>query len=500
MAVHARTATLALLAAAPILIVPASQEALAQDAGIDVRAANQLEVYYDTELKESLLDDRLDVDLSYKMFSAGVVFLSHTPSDPLRLDPNDYGAQQQGVRKRWVTGQRGPLELRLGDSYATFGNGLVLRIFEDQAVDFDNAVDGVHGTASLGSFTIEAIAGTNSFGEEETNVAGVSGSFTAGGWLMSLNGARVDSVAGKATRPGKDWLGSVQASGNLLGRFDLAGEYAIRRHGFDDPAKRDLPEGHGAYASFHTSAGPVSLLLEGKDLLRFDHPYTTPPTAVRQHTSTLLNRGSHVPNIRLDDERGYQIEGLVTPDEVWTLTGNYSRSEARHADLPAWEAFGQAEAAYPATHLLAYGAEAEETIREGEDRVFFERITFGGDVLQSITDLWSFEVGYETQGIQERDYSNDDYTFPRKYRDHLVSLTVSRAPIHSWAATIEYTVDNPRETKDTWVWLEWNIRLGTFGQLTVAGGSLRGGQVCSGGVCKIVDPFEGGRLEMLTYF
>jgi hypothetical protein len=44
------------------------------------------------------------------------------------------------------------------------------------------------------------------------------------------------------------------------------------------------------------------------------------------------------------------------------------------------------------------------------------------------------------------------------------------------------------------------IRLGAAGQLTLSGGTIRGGMVCSGGICKFEDPFEGGRLEFLTNF
>ena len=76
--------------------------------------------------------------------------------------------------------------------------------------------------------------------------------------------------------------------------------------------------------------GPFTLFLEGKELLRFDHAYAVPPTAARQHTSTLLNRGSHVPNIRHADERGYQAELMWSPLTEIYLTGNYSESEAKH--------------------------------------------------------------------------------------------------------------------------------------------------------------------------
>ena len=88
--------------------------------------------------------------------------LSHSPSDHGRLDPNDFGAETQGIRKRWIEADGGDFFLRAGDSYATFGRGIVLSIFEDQTVDFDNVIDGVNARATWRGFEGEILSGTNS--------------------------------------------------------------------------------------------------------------------------------------------------------------------------------------------------------------------------------------------------------------------------------------------------------------------------------------------------
>ncbi|MBD3161088.1 MAG: hypothetical protein GF346_02850 [Candidatus Eisenbacteria bacterium] len=465
-----------------------------------IRAANQLEVYYDTNLEESVLDDRLDLDLSWGRFSGGIVFLSHSPSNPQLLDPNDFGVRQEGIRKRWATATIEPITVRLGDSYASFGNGLVLRVVEDQAVDFDNVLDGMAIEAELGRFEIEGIAGTNSLGPERTVVKGVSALFFAdAGWHVSFNGAIVDSVDGTTVVPGRDQIGGIEGGAYLPGGFEVAAEYAVRHYKPEREGRSPAPDGHATYLQASGFVGPVSLFLEAKDLLRFDHGYTIPPTVARQHTSTLLNRGSHVPNIRLEDERGFQAEALWSPLQDVYLTGNYSESEARHSNLPAWEAFGMIEADFAGAHWVLLGAETEEKVREGIDRTFFERITFGGDVVRELGRGWSLEVLYETQAIQQQDLATSHFEYPLKYRDHIAAATLSLSPKHTWSVNYEWT-DSPLEEKDSWLWVEWSIRFGVVGQLTLAGGALRGGQVCSGGVCKLVDPFEGGRLELLTNF
>ncbi len=491
------TARTAVLISAAIALLLAGAAGAAE---IDVRGANQLEAHYGTDVKESVLDDRLDLDFQIDRFTAGIVFLSHTPSNYLRLDPNQFGPRQEGIRKRWVTGSYGGIDLRLGDSYATFGSGLVLRIFEDQAVDFDNVVDGFHISTSRGIWSLEGIGGTNSYGDARTMVKGISARVEpAGGWLFGANAAVIDSIDGGTAAPGRDGMAGLQANALFPAGIDVTAEYAIRRYSPERPGRGSPDDGHAAYGAIRGDLGPFSLLLEGKDILRFQHAYANPPTAVRQHTSTLLNRGSHVPNIRLDDERGFQSEVLWSPRTGMLLTGNYSQSEARHSELPAWEVSGMSEIDMGAAHGILWIAESEEKVREGIDRFFYERITLGGDLLRSFEPGWAVEVGYETQLIQQQDLARADREFPHEYRDQIASLTVSKSPNHSWAATIEWS-DDPKEEKSSWVWLEWNIRLGLIGQLTVGGGTMRGGQVCSGGVCKLVDPFEGGRLELLTNF
>lgn len=490
-----------LLLSAVLLL--AASAARAQDEA-RIRAANLLRGYYDTNVKESLIDDRLDIDFGYKMVSGGIVFLSHTPSDYHLLDPSKFGPHKEGIRKRWIAFEHDRFLARLGDSYATFGSGMVLRILEDQTVEFDNVVDGFFLQATPGIFTIEGIAGTRHLNleanEGRTMVKGLSARVeTKAGSTLGMNAAVIDSLKGTESAPGRDAVVGFQGSGTSPGGIDFTGEYAILRHKTEAAGRRDPAEGHGAYVSARRSIGPVSITLEGKDLLRFKHDFSIPPTVARQHVSTLLNRGSHVPNIRLDDERGLQTEILWSMTPEVFLTGNWSRSEARHATLPSRELFGQIEVTWAGAHWTGYTDETKEKVPEGFDRTYFERLTFGGNFGRGLGNGWGMEVGYESQETHRLDLAQESYRYPTEYRDNVATATLSNSPTHTWSATIEWS-DDPTAARDSWVWLEWGVRLGLLGQITIGGGRLRGGQVCSGGVCRLVDPFEGGRVEFLANF
>jgi len=494
----------------------------------DVTVANQLEAYYDTDLRESLLDDRLDASLRQGPFSLGVTLLSHSPSNDAVLDPNNLGPQQQGIRKRWLEARTDDLALRLGDVYATFGRGMALQIYEDQVVDFDNVIDGVYGSVDQRALHAQFIGGTNSYGPSTLVLKGAElAAELPAGFRLGTHGVWTDYLAEiEQTRTGGDRLYGGFLGGSLLGRADVYGEYVLRDQRDASGGKAASPRGHAGYANLNLYLGPLQILSEYRELLRYDLPkiqkedktpqaFVNPPTAVRQHQTTLLNRGSHVANINAQDERGGLVQAYIALREETHATLAYSRAGARHAasfpssgsvpvfadsKLPAWETYGELEQWMgERAEVILRLAESEETVNKGYP-AFFERITGGASVLYTVTEAWSIDFTWESQETQESNQAliPESYLYS-DYRDHTASLTLSKSPNMSWALTGEWTT-NPTETRASWIWGEWNLLLGDRNQMTLGFGRLRGGQVCSGGVCRIVDPFEGGRLEVQTTF
>ncbi len=477
------------------------------------QVANQLRGWYDTKQLESLLDNRLDALVSHGPYTLGVSLLSHSPSDPARLDPARYGLAQQGIRKRWFEARAEKWSVRAGNVYGTFGRGLALQIYEDQAIDFDNPLDGVSGQAVLGPAEAQIIAGTNSYGPaQQVLKGGHVGVDLPLGFKTGVHGVWSDYLGAVGQgRTGGDRLYGGLLQKSLGGKLDAYGEYVVRDRRNGQGGALGTPQGHAGYANVNAYLGPLQLMGEFKDMLRYDLPKTTRdnrseqvfvnvPPAVRAHATTLLNRATHVANIRPADEFGGLGEAYLSVNDKTRLTGSYSRSKARHSNQPAWEAYGELERWLGEhTELVLRADESEDTVLEVSDYVFTERITYGGTLVLPVTAAWSVDASYETQGVQESHSATYAFRFPNEFRDNVAILTLSRAPSMSWAATVEWTNDE-REAKQSWFWAEWNLQLGERYQLLLGGGSLRGGQVCSGGVCKIVDPFEGGRIELLTTF
>lgn len=498
-----------------------------QEAGeTTYQIANQMEGWYNTEDRETVLDNRLDARVARGPYAIGATFLSHSPSDAQRLDPNDFGPQQQGLRKRWIEATTDRFALRAGDVYATFGRGLALSVFEDQTIDFDNVLDGAWGKATLGRADFEIIGGTNSHGEAGVVLKGAraavrpfegdEGSTALPGMLgralasfapeIGVTGTWADYPQGTGgSRSGGDRLFGGSGQGRLGSFADLYGEYVMRDRRGAVGEDAGMPQGHAGYASANLYLGRLQLVGEYKDLLRYDLPtidnraFVLVPPCARQHATTLLNRGGHTPNIFPADERGGLLEGYLSLRDHSRLTGAYSRTLGRHTGLGSWEVYGDLEQWLGSVELILRGAESEETFVEGIDRLFFERITWGGTCLAPLGRGWTLDLSGESQETQERKLSTASHEWPIEYRETVISLTLSNASGMSWALTGE-TTDDDRQDRDRWLWAEWNIRLGDRHQLLLGGGRLRGGQVCSGGVCRLVDKFEGGRFELLTTF
>lgn len=72
-------------------------------------------------------------------FSAGIRYESYLN----RLQGFDPRYQGSGIQYRFATYKSDALEVTVGNFYQQFGNGLVLRSYEERGLGFDNALDGI---------------------------------------------------------------------------------------------------------------------------------------------------------------------------------------------------------------------------------------------------------------------------------------------------------------------------------------------------------------------
>jgi hypothetical protein len=106
---------------------------------------------------------------------------------------------------------------------------------------------------------------------------------------------------------------------------------------------------------------------------------------------------------------------------------------------------------------------------------------------------------YEKRTVNVGDEDNEV-----TYTDYILEVGSSWASKLNGTVYYEKTNEEPDEyallKKKQFVFYEINYFLSNEHKVTVGYGSLRGGEVCSGGVCKYEIPFEGLRVTLTSVF
>ncbi len=269
-----------------------------------------------------------------------------------------------------------------------------------------------------------------------------------------------------------------------LGPVALAGEYA-RRDGENPVTGREAADGRAAYLSGTFDLGWATLFGEFKDYDAFGHYLVNPPTCVREHPWTLMNRATY--EINLDDERGFLAEGTVPLGERLSLMGGASEARRHDGELSHWEIYGEASHSF---FESASGSVGGSWSREYLLGKFTEHAAGAADV-----DL---ELAGQTLQIGLEAGWTDDVTGV-SYHDYVASATWYPGSDLTVSAVFEASTSEI-EDRDTWFIGEVKKRVSDEIEVAFAAGTERGGKKCAGGVCVFEPEFEGVRLRLSSYF
>ncbi len=303
--------------------------------------------------------------------------------------------------------------------------------------------------------------------------------------------------------------------------------------------------GHATYGSISYSNSIVGLTFDYKNYSYFLHntgdPYTnvfsklpisSPPEVYKDFTFTEITRTTHAVNF--DDELGYQLEANITaiPQFVIDLDAAASSLHEKYNDTgvvvdrtsilpklsdqgfaPFWEAYAEGEWDFdPATELnfvkLALHRRSDVIAGTPEWTT-----TIAGKVQYETTPNQSF------LGILEHQWKYGGFgTDDERRINELLTLQYSFNPTINFGAVLDYAffyasgpirVDNA--TFAGWDLHLWGnaelahlpeffvgLRLGQSHSMLVSYGAERGGLNCTGGICRVVPPFNGLRLTVTS--
>jgi hypothetical protein len=479
-------------------------------------------------------------------------------------DPVEYGNDFKGIRKRFLeyNNLNENINIRVGDYWDIIGRGLSMNVFEDRGLAFDTGIDGVRvaykrtfGDKNPIKMKAQLLGGDISYTDflnlQRTETYKVrDGNFEVSPLKNMTLG--LNYVNAKGVIMGNDLKTLTNITSDLPEGYmsikykDINFFYSYAHKHVSVEANPLYPKsitafGNGMYSSLSYSKPGIGITLDYKNY-RFDlvtpdqrdrtrptkmMPFQNPPTALKEHTSTLISRNPHV--VDFNDEVGSQLDIVVAPSDKLTMNLNIGLA-SRHYEYnnidtsgfmykwerinrfnnfipslreqlsPFWEVYYEIE--YYATNKfytkVAFSRQ-NEVIYSDESPLSSEKIfntTIPVELRYSLTKDYTLKLIFENQWS----HNNSHATTP-DYNSQLVSLSLSKSPELTMTVNTEFTSDNDDPTgKSNWVLGEVSYKVTPTNILTVSYGSEKGGLKCTNGICRFVYPFNGLRLTLSSKF
>lgn len=474
--------------------------------------------------------------------------------------PIEYGVNFKGIKKRYVeyNNNNVGINMRAGDFWEIVGRGLSLNVFEDRGQFYDTGIDGIK------------FAYKKTFGDKKP--VKVKGMFLGGRLLFNdyLVPTRVETYdvrSGnfeispvKYLNIGANYVyseGSVPTSfdttavksylpegyGTLtIGNFQMFASYGHKQSNTTPNSSYPVPltgKGDGFYSSISYSLPKIGFTLDYKnyrfDLTAPDYrgndrptrmlPFQNPPTAVKEHASTLLSRYPHV--VDFNDEVGGQFDVVYAPTDKVTFNFNlaaasrhynyknigtgalivYERID-RSSYFPTFDdAFSPWTEIYLEGEWYATDKLYAKVSYDYQNSVIFDNLNPAASEKQRINTVpaefrYSFDKNYTLKVNFENQFVyNSNMTTKKDFLNELISLSVSKSPNLSATVSYEWTTSDEEPTgKKSWLLGEVSYKLNSTNSVTVSYGTERGGVRCTNGICRYVRPFEGFRLTVNSKF
>ena len=476
--------------------------------------------------------NKLQLDAAWNGFTAALrvdsaLFVNAPVADPsdVRLQQllsNRY-ANRFEFEKVFLAWSSQHLDVTLGDSYVTWGRGLVLALRKVDEFGIDTTVRGLSATGRVGGLTVNALGGFSNIvnvdsatGREADNpydaILGGRIEYRFGKWVTAgVDASHVIyalNANGQPNTPGvvPDQVTSFSGTLELphLGRFGtLFAEFA---------AQRRLTLGSELWSTaFYGSAsvwlGPLTLLLEFKDYrnysgiptsldptqvpeLALSNFYTAAPTLERVQQVVLNNTdvsGGHLrASVKVLPALVPFVSMAVFSDRLYQtlIFDPYAGVELRWNEA---QSRASASGGYRLNQYSA-GSVAPGTPFQGEWHVEL-------DVNQHLVGPYSLEVS--GLHLSHHDAQGPNYV---DWHEGQVYVSFKQAELWSAALGFEYYTEAPQSIRPyyfnanaTWhIWKNLLVRLFVGGQ--------RAGIKCVNGVCRNFPAFDGARLEVVAKY
>ncbi len=475
--------------------------------------SNQLEYSYDIEDELEIFENWLNLDYRRGIFSAGFRFEVFQPNDP-NPSINRGKIKYADIAYKYITAEIGnPREgasITVGNFYALFGRGMILKSYEDRNIRVDNNLLGVKVVGRYADFKLEALTGMpeNAAAERNDILHAVDLEYK-GLRNLRFGGSFASNDPGDNNTE-KTMLASARVQPSLW-NFDGYFEYGLKKNErvretiFDN--NRDIT-GRGFYGNLNFFLGSLGVTSEYKYYDNFGFEtndrtvsYNTPPSVRKDYTYTLLNR--HPSALDPNNEKGFQVELNYSLDIATDFVAAYSQTKTLDQSSFYQKVIGSSlpirsqleEFYFRASHdwsdnfktIAAFGYNKELSSNT-------ENVTPIIELKYYLDDINTFRLVLEHQ-------STSNNTTDEKYYDDVVLLEFLRSPKLTLTFVSEMQTREPdagRVIRKFWNFFQIGYLFGEHTDVSLLFGSRQAGNICIGGVCRYEPEFRGVELKMQT--
>ncbi|WP_143519997.1 DUF6029 family protein [Reichenbachiella sp. 5M10] len=458
---------------------------------------------------QSSLYDMLDLSYRYKSFGLDTRIEQYYPS---------FGEDISYTRvSQFKFSYRSDiLDVELGNVYASFGRGLLMRTYEIPGSIWETrgyrvrygfykdllggAVKLKYKNAELKLIRGEVLDVTlpptiaDDVNRRPDLIEGVQASYRMGQQNLGLIYMRhhTESQSNPDADPAK-YL-SIYYDGMVLDKVSIYGEMAKKVGDGTDMTDFSESSAYAGYLGINFYLGNFGVSLEYKNYHNFSlgTGINDPPTLVKEQSYRLLNRSTHIPI--LTDESGYQLEIYYTQENgnIWTFNTSRAENQISPDDEPVFqEYFGEYQ--FSVGDQLSSKIFVDYAIDpfDNEDHRYA-----AGTNLDLAHEKMASTLEFEWQYIERL---NDQFS------NLYLAYTLAKPSKYSASLLIEWTADPIQLASDSDPFNYYPAFVGSYRPnakniLTLFAGKRRGGPACNSGVCYNVLDFEGIELRLNTRF
>lgn len=460
-------------------------------------------VFTDTAMQyREHFEDKLKLNAAYGDLTLRSVFFAWFPSLPASLVESlayvDYN----------IAYRKTPVGLQYGRFYATFGRGLCLNQYLDEDFRVDNSLSGVKADIELykSKFTMLMGKPRNIFFEENKykikndqtdQIAGVNLDVgliprsSIGGRYVRIN-TRDDLEPGAFTEL---YGGNLGVS---VGPLELYGEYA--QHQGCYPVYGGRLKGNGLLVTAGLSIPRIGIMGQYMDFDSLGYPYADPyrynepPNPIKAGIG--VTRGV--------DETGLGGTLTFTPFDPLSGEISYNQLVTHDKEAGVYEGVGKLMGRPDdRTEILV---QAEYIIRDRIEAITIDNefFLYEKKELKPMVDLtYDFGPFYAEAAYELGRYTVEDTS---TYTDMDVSLALGKPEFmvltlkYGWRdRSPEWLVEKITREK-SWPLAELSWDITNRHNLRILAGAMRGGVICTGGVCRFEVPFKGVRVALTSLF